>query len=93
LPGHATPFTAHRKVIDSLLKFYEQRQSKLLAALGRGPLTVYEAMLELFSMSSSFELFLMMSETLGNLERIEKEGKIARELEGEFIRFRLLEER
>jgi glyoxylase-like metal-dependent hydrolase (beta-lactamase superfamily II) len=93
LPGHATPFAAHRDVIDSLFKFYEQRQSKLLAALQHRPLTVYEAMRELFSLSNSFELFLMMSETLGNLELIEKEGKIKRVIEDAFIRFRLVEGR
>jgi glyoxylase-like metal-dependent hydrolase (beta-lactamase superfamily II) len=93
LPGHATPFAAHRDVIDSLFKFYEQRQSKLLAALRRRPRTVYEAMREIFPSSNSFELFLMMSETLGNLELIEKEGKIIRELEDESIRFRLVEGR
>jgi glyoxylase-like metal-dependent hydrolase (beta-lactamase superfamily II) len=93
LPGHATPFTAHRDVIDSLLRFYEQRQSKLLAALERGPRTVYEAMREIFPLSNSFELFLMMSETLGNLELLENKGKIKRELEDESIRFRLVEGR
>jgi glyoxylase-like metal-dependent hydrolase (beta-lactamase superfamily II) len=93
LPGHATPFTAHRTVVDSLFKFYEQRQSKLLAALERRPLTVYEAMQELFSLSNSFELFLMMSETLGNLELLENKGKIKREIEAETVRFRLYEER
>jgi glyoxylase-like metal-dependent hydrolase (beta-lactamase superfamily II) len=88
LPGHATPFGAHRDVIDSLFTFYEQRQSKLLEAFGRGPLTVFEAMRELFPLSNSFELFLMMSETLGNLELLEKMGKIKRELKAESIRFR-----
>jgi glyoxylase-like metal-dependent hydrolase (beta-lactamase superfamily II) len=88
LPGHATPFTKHRDVIDSLFKFYDQRQSKLLAALERRPLTVYEAMQELFSASRSFELFLMMSETLGNLDLLENRGQIIREIEDECIRFR-----
>jgi glyoxylase-like metal-dependent hydrolase (beta-lactamase superfamily II) len=89
LPGHATPFAAHRDVIDSLFEFYRQRQSKLLAALEHRPLTVFEAMREIFPLSNSFELFLMMSETLGNLELIEKEGKIKCELEDESIRFRI----
>jgi glyoxylase-like metal-dependent hydrolase (beta-lactamase superfamily II) len=89
LPGHATPFTAHRDVIDSLLKFYEQRQSKVLTALERGPLTVYEIMRKLFTLDSSFELFLMISETLGNLELLEHRSKIKRETEDEVIRFRL----
>ncbi len=91
LPGHATPFTAHRSVIDSLFRFYEQRQSKLLAVFARKPLTVYEAMRELFPLDDSFELFLMMSETLGNLEWLENKGKIKREIKGECIRFRIIE--
>jgi glyoxylase-like metal-dependent hydrolase (beta-lactamase superfamily II) len=89
LPGHAAPFAAHRKVIDSLFAFYEQRQSKLLAALARKPLTVYEAMRELFPLDASFELFLMLSETLGNLELLEHQGKIRREMEEDSIRFRI----
>jgi glyoxylase-like metal-dependent hydrolase (beta-lactamase superfamily II) len=93
LPGHATPFAAHRDVIDSLFKFYEQRQSRLLAALEGRSVTVYEAMQGLFALSNSFELFLMMSETLGNLELLEKESKIKRELVDESIRFRLVEGR
>jgi glyoxylase-like metal-dependent hydrolase (beta-lactamase superfamily II) len=89
LPGHAAPFSAHIKVINSLSSFYERRQAKLLDALERGPMTVYEIMRELFPSGSAFELFLMISETLGNLELLEDRGKIRRETDGEFIRFQL----
>ncbi len=89
LPGHATPFGAHTKVIDSLSVFYERRQAKLRDTLKRGPLTVYEIMGELFPSSSAFELFLMISETLGNLELLEDRGEIRREMDGKLIRFRL----
>ena len=89
LPGHATPFGAHIEVIDSLSAFYKRRQTKLLDTLEHGPLTVYETMGRLFPSSSSFELFLMMSETLGNLELLEDRGAIRRETDGGFIRFRL----
>jgi glyoxylase-like metal-dependent hydrolase (beta-lactamase superfamily II) len=89
LPGHAAPFSGHIKVIDSLTDFYERRQVRLLQSLKRGPRTVFEAMSELFPPTSTFELFLMMSETLGNLELLEDRGKIKRETDGEFIRFRL----
>jgi len=89
LPGHATPFSAHAEVIDSLSAFYELRQAKLLDALERGPLTVYELMSKLFPSGSAFELFLMMSETLGNLELLEDRGKVLRETDGGFIQFRL----
>jgi glyoxylase-like metal-dependent hydrolase (beta-lactamase superfamily II) len=90
LPGHATPFSAHRKVIDSLSDFYARRQAKLVDVLKRRPLTVYEAMKELFTSDIGFELILMISETLGNLEVLEARGKITREIDGELIRFGLV---
>jgi glyoxylase-like metal-dependent hydrolase (beta-lactamase superfamily II) len=91
LPGHATPFGGHRAVIDSLAAFYERRQAKLLDALKHGPLTVYEAMRVLFDSADGFELILMISETLGNLEVLEERGEIARETEDGCLRFRLVE--
>jgi hypothetical protein len=66
-----------------------RRQAKLLAAFASGPLTVYEAMGKLFTLDRSFELFLMISETLGNLELLEDKGLIERETEDAFVRFRL----
>jgi glyoxylase-like metal-dependent hydrolase (beta-lactamase superfamily II) len=93
LPGHATPFAEHRAVIDSLFKFYEQRQSRLLAALERRPLTVYEAMRELFPAGNAFELFLMLSETFGNLELMEDRGKVKRGMEDGILRFRICDMR
>ncbi|HSP20669.1 MAG TPA: MBL fold metallo-hydrolase, partial [Myxococcaceae bacterium] len=39
LPGHGAPFQGHRAAIDSLLRFIERRQAKLLAALEGGPRT------------------------------------------------------
>jgi glyoxylase-like metal-dependent hydrolase (beta-lactamase superfamily II) len=89
LPGHAAPFSRCLEVIDSLSAFYKRRQAKLIQALRRGPLTVYEAMRELFPPTNTFEAFLMMSEALGNLEYLEHMGEIARDTGGEFIRFRL----
>ena len=88
LPGHGTPFSQAGAVIRSLYDFYERRQAKLLAALESGPKTVYEAMQELFASDTSFELFLMLSETLGNLEVLEEKGRILRGSDDAVIRFR-----
>jgi glyoxylase-like metal-dependent hydrolase (beta-lactamase superfamily II) len=89
LPGHGDPFGACLEIIDSLSLFYERRQAKLLVALEQGPLTAYDAMRVLFPPTNTFELFLMISETLGNLELLEDRGKIERETDGELVRFRL----
>jgi glyoxylase-like metal-dependent hydrolase (beta-lactamase superfamily II) len=90
LPGHAAPFTDHGKVIDSLMGFYRRRQRKLSAALRDGPLTVYEAMTKLFPSQRLSELFLMISETLGNLEVLEERGETRRVDDGEVVRFQLV---
>jgi glyoxylase-like metal-dependent hydrolase (beta-lactamase superfamily II) len=91
LPGHATPFTEPRKVIDSLVRFYGRRQRKLRAALRGGPLTVFEAMTKLFPTQAAREVFLMLSETLGNLEVLEERGEVLRLADGAVVRFGLPE--
>jgi glyoxylase-like metal-dependent hydrolase (beta-lactamase superfamily II) len=88
LPGHAEPFNNPCDVIDSLSKFYQRRQAKLLGILNGKSMTVYEIMRRFFSASSGFALILMISETLGNLEMLEEKGEIIRET-GEFIRFKI----
>lgn len=87
LPGHSTPFADYQKVIDSLKAFYDRRQAKIRAALEGGPLTVFEVMKRLFPATSGRELFLMMSETLANLELLEYRGEVRREQDDRVVRF------
>ncbi len=89
LPGHAAPFTAHLEVIKSLHAFYQRRQTKILDILNSGPQSAYEIMTKLFSSDTGFELFLMLSETLGNLEVLEERGEVERLMDGTIIRFRV----
>jgi glyoxylase-like metal-dependent hydrolase (beta-lactamase superfamily II) len=89
LPGHAEPFSNCLKVIDSLSAFYQRRQAKILEILRRRPLTVYALTKELFLSGDGFELIMMVSEALGNLEVLEENGEVERATEGEFIRFRI----
>jgi glyoxylase-like metal-dependent hydrolase (beta-lactamase superfamily II) len=90
LPGHSAPFGEHQSVIDSLHAFYQRRQAKLLDILKNGPLTPFEIMGKLFSSDSGFELFLMLSETLGNLELLEEKGAVERLVDNDPIRFRIV---
>ncbi len=88
LPGHGPPFGRHRDVIDGLLRFYEKRQATILRTLARGSLTVYEVMRALFPWAGQDELFLVISETIANLEVMEARGDVAREVDGPVYRFR-----
>jgi glyoxylase-like metal-dependent hydrolase (beta-lactamase superfamily II) len=89
LPGHAEPFHDCLKGIDSLSGFYQRRQEKILELLRQGPRTVYELSKELFLSGDGFELIMMVSEALGNLEVLEERGEVERETGGKFIRFRI----
>ncbi len=89
LPGHGPPFGHHRPVIDALLQFYERRHSRIQEALERGPMTAYEVSRVLFPWAGHRDLFLVVSETIANLEVMESNGAVARDLDSDVFRFRL----
>jgi glyoxylase-like metal-dependent hydrolase (beta-lactamase superfamily II) len=89
LPGHASPFTNHRAVIDSLVGFYGKRQAKIHAALEAGPRTGYEVTRALFPNARPADVFLTLSETVANLEVMEARGEVTRALDAEVYRYAL----
>lgn len=88
LPGHGPPFSGHRAVIDRLLAFYGQRQGRIRALLDERPRTPYELSRALFPAARPGDLFLTISETIGNLEAMEAGGTAARDLVDGVYRFR-----
>ena len=78
LPGHAKPFHDPNRVIDSLLFFYDKRQKKMLELLASGPRTAIDLVMHVFPRVGRRELFLTMSEVLGNIEVLEDRGVIRR---------------
>lgn len=88
LPGHGPPFPEHRRVIERLLQFYDKRQAKICEALGGGPLTCYEVTQALFPWARPGDLFLVVSETVANVEVLEARGMVSRSFDGGVYRFR-----
>jgi glyoxylase-like metal-dependent hydrolase (beta-lactamase superfamily II) len=78
LPGHGAPFQGHRAAIDSLLRFYERRQEKLLGALADGPRSPVDLSDALFGPQEGARLYLTLSEVVGNLEVLEAAGRVRR---------------
>ncbi len=78
LPGHNSPFTDHGRVIDGLLKFYDKRQTRILERLGTGAANAVELVQHLFPRVGMSELFLTLSEVVGNLEVLEDRGLVTR---------------
>ena len=89
LPGHGPPFQGHRAAIDSLLRFYERRQDKLLTALDAGPRTPVELSEALFGPQEGARLYLTLSEVVGNLEVLEDASRVRRLDDGPVDRWAL----
>jgi glyoxylase-like metal-dependent hydrolase (beta-lactamase superfamily II) len=87
LPGHGPPFGGHRQVIAALLAFYGKRQAKILDLLRAAPRSAYEVTQALFPGARAVDLFLVMSETIANLEVLEDRGAVARRSEEGRYRF------
>jgi glyoxylase-like metal-dependent hydrolase (beta-lactamase superfamily II) len=79
-PGHGEPFTGHAAVIDRLLAFYEKRQARILELLSDGPHTAAQLAPRVFPRSKPSQLFLVLSEVVGNLEVLEQRGTVVRSL-------------
>jgi glyoxylase-like metal-dependent hydrolase (beta-lactamase superfamily II) len=87
LPGHGAPFQGHRAAIDSLLRFYQRRQEKLLGALASGPCTPVELSHALFGPQEGARLYLTLSEVVGNLEVLEDAARVRRIHDGPLDRW------
>ena len=88
LPGHGPPFSGHRAVIDRLVAFYAKRQARILEVLATGPATCADVARALFPSARPGDAFLVLSETIANLEAMEARGEVARELVDGVYRFR-----
>jgi glyoxylase-like metal-dependent hydrolase (beta-lactamase superfamily II) len=78
LPGHNEPFRNPVPIIDWLRGFYEKRQTRILEALATGPKTAVELVTHVFPRLGLRDLFLTLSEIVGNLEVLEDRGQVVR---------------
>ena len=81
-PGHGEPFTGHVDLIDRLLAFYEKRQARILEVLGEGPLMPAQLAPRVFPHARPTQLYLILSEVMGNLEVLEERRLVHREERG-----------
>jgi glyoxylase-like metal-dependent hydrolase (beta-lactamase superfamily II) len=86
-PGHAEPFSGHAAIVDRLLAFYVKRQERILELLEGGARTPAELAPLVFPHAREHQLYLTLSEVMGNLEVLEAEGRAARSERAGRIRF------
>jgi hypothetical protein len=91
-PGHAEPFSGHVELIDRLLGFYQKRQARLLELLrSQGPRTPAELSPQIFPRAREHQLYLTLSEVMGNLEVLEEQGRVVRAETSGLLRFQAAE--
>ena len=91
LSGHGDPITDHVALIDERFRMHERRARKILRMLDRGPLSAYEIALQMWGNVAVTQAFLTLSEVLGHLDLLTREGQ-AREFEQDgVVRFEALD--
>ncbi len=86
-PARAEPFSGHAAIIDRQLAFYEKRQQRILELLQPGPRTPAELAPLVFPHAREHQLYLTLSEVMGNLEVLEASGRVVRGERDGRIRF------
>jgi glyoxylase-like metal-dependent hydrolase (beta-lactamase superfamily II) len=87
LSGHGDPIVDHVSLIDERFRMHERRARKIRRILDRGPMSAYEIALAMWGNVAVTQAYLTLSEVLGHLDLLERDG-LTRELEhGGVVRF------
>jgi hypothetical protein len=65
-------------LIDRLLGFYQKRQERILDLLREGAQTPAQLAPGVFPRAKAHQLYLILSEVMGNLEVLESQGRVSR---------------
>jgi glyoxylase-like metal-dependent hydrolase (beta-lactamase superfamily II) len=87
LPGHGAPVLDHVALIDERFRLHERRVRKLLRTLSGGPLTAYELALKMWGNVAVAQAYLTISEVLGHLDLLIRDGSVRPEDGPEITRF------
>ncbi len=76
LPGHGPPVTDHGRLIGERMTFHERRKERMVETLDAEPMTAHELALAIWGEVARKEPFLTLSEALGHLDLLEREGRV-----------------
>jgi glyoxylase-like metal-dependent hydrolase (beta-lactamase superfamily II) len=78
-PGHLRPFDNPARTIDEFRAIQEKRESDALNALRGSRLTAYEVAGEVYGLEDEQDAILSLSQVLGLLEKLIKNGQVVRD--------------
>ena len=90
LTGHGDPILDHVSLIDERLRMHQRRARKILRMLSVGPLTAYEIALAMWGNVAVTQAYLTLSEVLGHLDLLVRDGRVREHELGEPVRFQAL---
>jgi glyoxylase-like metal-dependent hydrolase (beta-lactamase superfamily II) len=90
LGGHGDPVLDHVGLIDDRLRMHERRAEKILGMLADGPVTAFEIAVRMWGNVAVTQAYLTLSEVLGHLDLLVRDGLASELPDGEVARFEAL---
>ena len=88
LPGHGRPITDHASLIDERFRMHERRAQKMLRLISAQPRTAHEIAQELWGNVAVTQAFLTLSEVLGHVDLLLRDGLVVEEERDGVVSFR-----
>ncbi len=88
LPGHGRPITEHASLIDERFRLHQRRAEKMLRLIASQPRTAHEIAQELWGNVAVTQAFLTLSEVLGHVDLLLRDGLVSEEEHGGVVSFR-----
>jgi glyoxylase-like metal-dependent hydrolase (beta-lactamase superfamily II) len=76
LPGHGPPVEDHGRLVGERMTFHARRKDRIVEALDGNRATAHELALAIWGEVARKEPFLTLSELLGHLDLLEREGRV-----------------
>jgi len=75
LPGHGTPVTDHRSLVDDRVRLHERRAAKIARLLAERPMTAHGVAGTMWGEASLTQALLTLSEVLGHVDLLLADGR------------------
>jgi len=88
LPGHGRPITDHVALIDERFRLHRRRAQKIARLIAARPRTAHEIAQELWGNVAVTQAYLTLSEVLGHVDLLLRDGMVMEEERDGVVRFR-----
>jgi hypothetical protein len=88
LSGHGRPITDHVALIDERFRLHRRRAEKIGGLIAAQPHTAHEIAQELWGNVAVTQAYLTLSEVLGHVDLLLRDGKVVEDERDGVVRFR-----